>query len=379
IAEYIPVSYGSAEDLVKLLTDDAKTGSGGGGGGGQNQSQHGFLSPRGSVTFDRRTNTLLINDIPKKVQEVKALVALLDRPVDQVLIEARIVIATESFARDLGARLGLNGAKQGDSSLINYGGNLEATNQTSSSIVSTSQSNAATEAAYLAAIAALPAGTNPNTIAPPQFKTPTITRGLNVNLPVANASGGLAFTILNGGHLLDLELTAMQTEGRGEIISNPRVITSNQKEAVIQQGDEVGYVTQTPSSAGGVPTPNVQFKDVLLELKVTPTITNDNRVYMSLGVKKDEISGFVNTSIGSVPQIAKRNITTAVLVDSGQTVVIGGVYEFKSQEDVNKVPFLGDLPFLGNLFRSKNKSTSKAEMLIFVTPKILQVKPRSIN
>ena len=197
---------------------------------------------------------------------------------------------------------------------------------------------------------------------------------MNVNLPVTSPSGGLAFTILNGGHLLDLELTAMQTEGRGEVISNPRVITSNQKEAVIQQGDEVGYVTQTPAAAGGVPTPNVQFKDVLLELKVTPTITSDNRVYMSLGVKKDEIAGFIDTSIGSVPQITKRQITTAVLVDSGQTVVIGGVYEFKSQEDINKVPFLGDLPLLGNLFRSKDKSTTKAELLIFVTPKILQVK-----
>ena len=374
VAEYIPISYGSAEDIAKLLTEDAKSGSGGGSGASRDR---GFMSPRGTVTFDRRTNTLLVNDIPKKVDEIKTLVALLDRPVDQVLIEARIVIATESFARDLGARLGLNGAKQGDSSLITYGGNLESTNATNNSIVSTNASNAATEAAYLAALAALPVGTDPSTVAAPQFKTPTITRGLNVNLPVPNASGGLAFTILNGGHLLDLELTAMQTEGRGEVISNPRVITSNQKEAVIQQGEEVGYVTQTPSTAGGVPTPNVQFKEVLLELKVTPTITSDNRVYMSLGVKKDEITGFVNTSIGSVPQIAKRNISTAVLVDSGQTVVVGGVYEFKSQEDVNKVPFLGDLPFLGNLFRSKNKSTTKAELLIFVTPKILQVRPRS--
>ena len=170
----------------------------------------------------------------------------------------------------------------------------------------------------------------------------------------------------------------MQTEGRGEVVSNPRVITSNQKEAIIQQGDEVGYVTSTGGgSSGGTNTPSVQFKDVLLELKVTPTITSDNRVYMSLAVKKDEISGFVNTSIGSVPQISKRNITTSVLVDSGQTVVIGGVYEFKSQEDLNKVPFLGDIPGLGNLFRSKNKSSTKAEMLIFVTPKILQVKQRS--
>ncbi len=392
VTEYIPINYGSAEDITKLLTEDAKSGQSSGGGG---SAQRGFLSARGSVSFDRRSNTLLLIDLPKKVAEVKQLVSLLDRPVDQVLIEARIVIATESFARDLGARLGLSGANQGGSSLTTYGGDLGSTLLTSQSFaaanvatnnsqVATNLANAAATAAYNAAVAtAVAAGKDPNTIARPVPQVPTITipkitRGLNVNLPVVSPSGSLAFTILNGGHMLDLELSAMQTEGRGEVVSNPRVITSNQKEAIIQQGDEVGYVTSTGGgTTGGVSTPSVQFKDVLLELKVTPTITSDNRVYMSLAVKKDEISGFVNTSIGSVPQITKRNITTSVLVDSGQTVVIGGVYEFKSQEDLNKVPFLGDLPGLGNLFRSKNKTSSKAELLIFVTPKILQVKQRS--
>ena len=382
VTEYIPINYGNASDIAKLLTEDAKTGTGGGGGGNSN-TQRGFLSPRGSISFDQRTNTLLVIDIPKKVAEIKQVVALLDRPVDQVLIEARIVIATQSFARDLGARLGLSGAHLGDSSITSYGGNLESTLATSNSIVSTAATNAQLESLYQQALAAFnscvpSASTTCVPPAAPIFAKPTITRGLNVNLPVASPSGSLAFSILNAGHLLDLELTAMQTEGRGEVISNPRVITSNQKEATITQGDEVGYVTSTGGgTTGGVSTPNVQFKEVALELKVTPTITSDNRVFMNLAVKKDEIKGFIDTSIGSVPQITKRNITTAVLVDSGQTVVIGGVYEFKSQEDLNKVPFLGDLPGLGNLFRSKNKSTDKAEMLIFVTPKILQVKPRS--
>jgi type IV pilus assembly protein PilQ len=379
VTEYIPVNYGSAEDIARLMTDDAKSGQSSGGAG--SNVQRGFLSSRGSVSFDRRSNTLLVIDIPKKVAEIKQLVALLDRPVDQVLIEARIVIATQSFARDLGARLGLNGVNEGSSSITAYGNSIENTTLTAASVVDIAKSNAIAAAAHDVATtvynncvaAATTTCTPPAKFIPLR---PTITKGINVNLPVANSAGSLAFTILNGGHVLDLELTAMQNEGHGEVISNPRVITSNQKEALIQQGDEVGYVTETPASAGGVPTPNVQFKEVLLELRVTPTITSDNRVYMVLGVKKDEIKGFVDTSIGSVPQITKRNITTAVLVDSGQTVVIGGVYEFKSQEDLSKVPFLADLPGLGALFRSKNRSTEKSELLIFVTPKILQVRQR---
>ncbi len=372
VTEYIPVNYGNAEDIAKLLTDESKTSNNAGGNGAQ---QRGFLSPRGSVSFDRRSNTLLVIDLPKRVAEIKQLVALLDRPVDQVLIEARIVIASESFARDLGARLGLNGVNSGAHSLVGYGGNIDATSASNNSVLSTDRSNAAAQAAYLAAVAA---AVNPATVPLPVFQNPTITRGLNVNLPVANAAGGLAFTIMNGGHILDLELTAMQTEGRGEVISNPRVITSNQKEAVIRQGDEIGYVTITAPAPGSPATPNVQFKDVLLELKVTPTITNDNRVYMSLAVKKDELVKFLSVAnFGDVPQITKREINTAVLVDSGQTVVIGGVYEFKTREDLSKVPFFGDLPGLGNLFRNKHKSSDKAELLIFVTPKILQVAQRA--
>ena len=381
ITEYIPVNYGNAEDIAKLLTEDAKSGQSSGGGAAQ---QRGFLSGRGSVSFDRRTNTLLVIDLPKKVAEIKQLVSLLDRPVDQVLIEARIVIATENFARDLGARLGLQGFNDGSKTLTTFGSSIENALGTQGSVTAANIATHNSEVAYQLALnvaraAALAAGTtfDPSTVPPPTVAIPKITHGLNVNFPVAGTPGALALSILRGGHALDLELTAMQTEGRGEVISNPRIITSNQKEAVIRQGDEVGYVTSTPASAGGVPTPNVQFKDVLLELKVTPTITNDNRVYMALAVKKDEIARFIDTSIGQVPQITKREITTAVLVDSGQTVVIGGVYEFKSQEDLSKVPFLGDLPGLGNLFRSKNKQSQKAELLIFVTPKILEVRQRN--
>ena len=342
ISEYIPISYGSAEDIAKLLTDESKGGQGGGGGAAAGGVQtRGFLSPRGSVSFDRRTNTLLLIDIPKRVEAVKEIVQLLDKPVDQVVIESRIVIANESFARELGAKFGIRGTQQNTA----FGGSLPPT---------------------------APPVTVGGTV------TPNPISGLNVNLPSSLPnSGSVALSILNGGYALDLELSALQTEGRGEVLSNPRVVTSNQKEALIKQGTEVGYLTLTGAgTAGGTQVPQVQFKEAVLQMKVTPTITADGRVFLNMDVIKDEVSGFVNTGVGQVPQIAKREVNTAVLMEDGQTVVIGGVYEFKDQRDLSKVPFLGDLPILGNLFKKHGTSKSKAELLIFVTPKVIRVAQR---
>ena len=325
ISEYIQINYGNAEAIAKLLTENSKSGSGGvSAGGAQQQQQRGFLSSRGSVSFDSRTNTLLLIDIPKKVAEVKQLLLTLDRAVDQVMIEARIVVAQDSFARELGAKFGISDR---------YG--IDATN-------------------------------------------PGVTRdsGFQVTLPIGNPAGILNFSILGANTSLDMELQALETKGRGEVISNPRVITSNQKAAVIRQGDEVGYVTTQASGTTTVPQATVEFKEVLLELKVTPTITQDGRVFLDLGVKKDEIKDFLSTPTGDVPQIQKREVSTAVLVDDGQTVVIGGVYEFKNRDDVSKVPFLGDIPFLGALFKKSSKDMEKAELLIFVTPRILKPAPR---
>ncbi|MCY7354318.1 MAG: type IV pilus secretin PilQ family protein [Lysobacter sp.] len=364
VTEYIPVNYGNAEDIAKLLTEESKSGTGGGGGGaGGTQQSRGFLSPRGSISFDRRTNTLLIIDIPQKVTEIRRLVSLLDKPVDQVIIEARIVIANESFARELGAKFGLSGS----SGNVNFSGNLGANAANQNSRVNTDIANQqAIDAARGTGIA-------------PILRGSTITSGLNVNLPSTLAgAGSLALSILNAGYALDIELSALQTEGRGEVISNPRIVTSNQKEAVIRQGEEVGYLTLTGAGAGGgVQVPQVQFKDVLLELKVTPTITNDGRVFLAMNVKKDEVIGFVDTGVGQVPRINKREVNTAVLIDDGQTVVIGGVYEFRDRSDLSKVPFLADLPVIGNLFKRKGRTKEKAELLIFVTPKVLPVAQRN--
>jgi type IV pilus assembly protein PilQ len=367
ISEYIAINYGSAEEIAKLLTEDAKTGSGGGGGAtgaGQDRSR-GFLSPRGSVTFDRRTNTLLINDTAEKVREVRALIALLDRPVDQVLIEARIVVASETFARELGARFGISGGYE------DRRGNVVTSS--GSQISADRMANLALANRFAGQGSGLPVGA-PGPVGGGVL-VPSLADRLNVNLPVIAPAGTVGFAILGADYLLDLELSALEAEGRGEVVSSPRVITANQREAIIRQGDEVGYVTVSPQQ-GSIPIPNVQFKEVLLELAVTPTITQDGRVYLVMSVKKDEISGFVDTSIGQVPQINKREIATAVLVDNSQTVVIGGVYEFKSREDLTKVPFLGDVPILGNMFRKKGRSSEKAELLIFVTPKVLAVSGR---
>ena len=366
VTEYIPINYGNAADIAKLLTEDAKRGTGGGGAGGGaggvSGAVGGFLSPRGSVSYDARTNTLLVNDTPEKLAEIRALVSILDRPVDQVLIESRIVIADETFGRELGVRFGISGAyEDSDGNVVSTAGRLEATDD---------MSNEALNNRLIGNQSGLPVGVGGGSGA--GIIVPSLGERLGVNLPVSNAAGTFALAVLGADYLLDLELSALQQEGQGEVISSPRVITANQREAIIRQGEEVGYVTISPiQGGGGVPIPNVQFKDVLLELKVTPTITQDDRVYLSMSVKKDEISGFVSTSIGDVPQINKREINTAVLVQNGQTVVLGGVYEFTSRKDLSKVPFLGDLPGIGNLFKTTGRSSDKAELLIFVTPKIL--------
>ncbi|WP_225766337.1 type IV pilus secretin PilQ family protein [Stenotrophomonas sp. Marseille-Q4652] len=339
VTDYIQINYHNAGAIFKALTEAKGIGGSGGGGSGESQNDNGFLSPRGRIVADDRTNTLMISDIPKKIAQMRELIDVIDRPVDQVLIEGRIVIATDTFARDLGAKFGLGGTRS-----YNNGDNT----------------------------ATIGNGANGNTNA---------TRGLNVNLPAGSftnpGSAGapsLAYTLLGANFNLDLELSALQEEGRGEVISNPRIVTANQREGVIRQGKEIGYVTITGGTAGTAATPNVQFKEVLLELKVTPTITKDNRVFLNMEVKKDEVDQYLELAgYGTVPSINRREINTAVLVEDGQTVVIGGVYEFSDRSSVAKVPFLGDVPFLGNLFKKRGRGKDKAELLVFVTPKILRV------
>jgi type IV pilus assembly protein PilQ len=353
VTVYIPISYGSAKDIVNLLNSSKAAG----GTGGQNT---GFLSSRGSVTFDDRTNTLLVVDTPERVESVRLLVAKLDKPVQQVLIESRVVVANDNFARELGAKFGVSGGYQNNNTVVSTTGSIDGTNQ---------MTNVALNNRFNGTGSGLPV-TAPGGIGGGVL-VPSLGNRLNVSLPAASPAGSFGLAILGADYLLDLELSAAQTEGRSELISSPRVITANQKEADIKQGQEIGYVT-FQGGAGGAATATVQFKEAVLELKVTPTITSDNRVFLNLDVKKDAVAALVaNPGGGFVPQLDKREITTAVLVDNGQTVVLGGVYEFDKSTDIKKVPFLGDVPGLGALFRNTKKNSSKAELLIFVTPRIL--------
>ncbi len=362
VSEYIPINYGKAKDIATLITDTKRTntaGSGGGasqGGAGQQTNlatRTGFLSVRGSVTFDERTNTLLISDTPAKVAEVKELIRTLDRAVDQVLIESRVVLANESFGRDLGARFGVTGGvedKHGN--VIVGGGTITGTGSMVDSALANRLAGRST---------GLP------------VTAPSLADRLAVNLPAASAGAtSYALSILGQDYILDLELSALQQEGRGQIITSPKVITSNQREADILQNEQVGYVTETPATNNAGPTRVVNFKDVVLELKVTPTITQDNRIFLNLNVQRDQVASFVTVpGLGQIPNITSRKISTGVLVENGQTVVLGGIYQFQDRKDMLKVPFLGDVPIVGNLFKSTTTTNSKAELLIFVTPKIL--------
>ena len=370
VTDYVQINYHSASQIFKALTEAKGIGGGGGGSGGSSSSneESGFLSSRGRIVADERTNTLMISDIPKKIARMRELINVIDRPVDQVLIESRIVIATDTFARELGAKFGISGSRDN----VFFGGNVAQNHSTLNSQVDTNAANANAVRDWITG----------GSVGPAPIPTASkIGEGLNWNLPVASTSnpGSLALSILNAGYLLDVELSAMQEESRGEVISNPRVVTTNQREALIKQGKEIGYVTISGGgAAGGAATPNVQFKEVVLQLKVTPTITDDNRVFLNMEVKKDEVQRYITLAgYGEIPEINRREVNTAVLVEDGQTVVIGGVYEFTDRSSVSKVPFLGDVPFLGNLFKKRGRNKDKAELLVFVTPKVLRVAKKS--
>ncbi|KJV37405.1 type IV pilus secretin PilQ [Luteibacter yeojuensis] len=356
VSDYIPISYGKAEDIAKLLTQGAMQGTGG--GGGNSTGARGFLSARGSVSFDERTNTLLINDTPDKIRDLRELISTLDRPVQQVLIESRIVVATDQFTRQLGVRWGVQAFRTNPSGQV-----ISTTPDLTAGATGTTAGGASNLATQVHNLNNGTATSN----------TLTFPGGYNVNLPVSNPAGSLGLAILGSNYLVDLELSAAQTEGRSEVISSPRVITANQQEAVIKQGTEIGYVTyQASGSGGGAQNATVQFKDAVLELRVTPTITADSRVYLKINVKKDALAGNTPSPGGGfVPSIDTREINTSVLVDNGQTVVLGGIYEITKANTVTKVPGLGDIPGIGVLFRNTSRQNDKAELLIFVTPRIL--------
>jgi len=331
ISEFLQVNYAKAEDIAELMKGKGK---------------NALLSERGSVGLDERTNTLLVQDTAERIADIRRLVATLDIPVRQVLIESRIVVVRDNFSRDLGVRWGVTAVDDRRNGLISTTGSASGNSTIIDSAIDNINNNG-----------------NPFPVT-----LPSLNDRFNVNLPVASPAGRLAVALLDEDFLVDLELSALQAEGRGEVISSPRVITANQKEASIRQGVEIPY--QESASSGATTT---NFKEAVLSLTVTPQITPDDRIIMDLLVTKDSVGEVIsNERGGQVPSIDTRSVETQVLVNNGQTVVLGGIYETEQGEDYRKVPFLGDIPGIGYLFRSTTRTSSKSELLIFVTPKILK-------
>ncbi len=336
------LNYTKAEEVAKGLTGQT---IGTGGGGGQNNR---ILSPRGSVIYETRTNQLFVSDVPSKLEEIQTLIAKIDIPVRQVLIEARIVEADDSFGRSLGVKLGgtdlrglrggVPGYNVGGNNYVAIGGNYTNTGVQTGQTPNTSTSY------------------NPDS----QF----------VNLPANTTAfgGGTAATFAlslfgaTANRFLNLEISALEAEGKGNIVSSPRVITADQTKARIEQGEEIPYQQATSSGAT-----SVSFKKASLRLEVTPQITPEGNVILDLEVNKDSRGAL--TAAG--PAINTKQVKTQVLVENGGTVVIGGIFTQDEQNEINKVPLLGDIPFIGYLFQNRVKSTRKTELLVFITPKIV--------
>ena len=320
VTEYISVNYAKVEDMVKLVRSS----------GGKDEGS--LLSKRGSVALDKRTNTLLVQDTASRVNDIRDMVKNLDVAVRQVSIETRIVIATDEFSKDIGTRFGVT--TFGNNAAVS--GGINGTNAMVGDLLQNSSS----------------------------VTVPNVADRLNFNLPAATAGAAkMALSLLSKDFLLDLELSALQAENKGEIVSTPRVVTADKKKAMIEQGVEIGYKTE--SRSGGT---TIAFKKAVLSLEVTPQITPDEHVIMDLVVNQDTVGDIIE----GVPSINTREVNTQALVDNGQTVVLGGVHEKVRSNKVEKVPMLGDVPVLGKLFQRTVEKDQKRELLIFVTPKILK-------
>ena len=320
-SEYVQINYAKAAEFADLIKNEDTS----------------ILSQRGSVSVDERTNTLLIRDTARSIEDIRRMVTILDIPVRQVVIEARMVTVKDDLNEELGIRWGVS--------------NTDGEYSTSGRIEGASKLN----------------GTRTSTGGDYTGKgeIPSISDSLNVNLPVVNPAGSIAFQVarLANGTILDLELSAMEKEDKGEVIASPRITTANQKEAYIEQGVEIPY--QEASSSGATST---QFKKAVLSLTVTPHITPDDKIILDLIVTQDTVSAVKN---GLAPAIDTQRIGTQVLVNNGETIVLGGIYQQSIKSTVSKIPVLGDIPYFGWMFRNSSESNQKKELLIFVTPRIV--------
>ncbi len=348
--EVFTLNYMKADTLKTILSDPKQK----------------ILSKRGSAVIDPRTNTVFVQDIPKYLEQVQAIINKTDIPVRQVMIESRLVLADERFAKSLGARFGVQKQQVTGDNRLGISGKIgnTVTNRTLPTVdpttgVVTPGTETVTGQTGSGQLATTFTGgyTGPGT-------SPNGTQDLMSNLPVANAFGNIAFSLfrLPAGLLLNLELSALESDSKGKIVSSPRVTTANQQKAKIAQGTQIPYQKSTSSGAT-----SVDFKEASLSLEVTPQITPDDKIIMDLEVKKDKVGQIFN----GVPSIDTQNINTQVLVANGETAVLGGIYEQTEINGVDKVPFFGDIPVMGNFFKRKTRTSDKVELLIFITPKIM--------
>ena len=329
--EVIQVNYSRAADLAGIIREASQRREGGSANGQRQVTESELLSDRGKITVDERTNTLIVQEARDNLSAIRQLVQRLDVPVRQVLIESRIAIVNDDFQKDIGVQAGFTGIGSSGDNTIGFSG-----------------SSASADTVIRGGI-------------------PAVSDRLGVRLPVANPAGQFGLAVLGSDFLVDLELSAMQTEGRGELISTPRVVTADRSEATIKQGLQVPITTRSQSDAESTTT---EFVDALLELRVTPEITPDNGVFLNLLVTRNE-PDFTQVNADGNPAIATREVSTRVLVKTGETLVLGGAYESEKVENATKVPLLGDIPLLGRLFRRDSDQSSQRELLVFVTPKIL--------
>jgi type IV pilus assembly protein PilQ len=363
ISESFQLNYIKASDILNIITSNRQQQFGLGAGqtattGGQGS----IISKRGVAFVDPRSNILFVQDTAARLEEVRKIIRQIDTPIRQVLIEARIVIANDVFSRQLGVRFGVQNA-------FTFNNGRYAVGQTGSlstqPVVSPqgqtlihSPRDTRTPTPYELA----------SGITYPSYSD---SPALNVNLPVTNPAGQLALTLINlgSGNLINLELSALESDNRGKVVSSPRVVTGDNQKAQIEQGTEIPYVT--PGSANNPAT--VQFKKAVLRLDVTPQITPDNRIIMNVEIRKDSVGQLVNLGGGfQVPSIDTRNVTTQIAVNNGDTAVIGGIYEEAITNSIDKVPLLGDIPFFGYLFKTTTRGSEKHELLIFLTPRVVK-------
>lgn len=363
--EFIRIRYANASELFKLFdveSQDEDTDNGGVGAQNESASTGGsILSPRGRVIVDERTNSLLVTETAAKLEEFRRLVKLIDVPVRQVLIEARIVVADSDFSEQLGIKWGGGGYAGGTPSATNnenfftFGGSSNTTKELNNAVSEARNTNSQRAAD----------STDPFAVVSP---TITFPQALGVDLGVTEiGTSSFAIGFSGDGFLLDLELSAFESAGHGEVVSQPKIITGDKQQATIKSGTEVPYLE---SSSSGRTT--VKFKDAVLKLDVTPHITPDDRIMMRLVINQDSIGGFITGELNSqIPLIDVTELVTEVLVGNGETVVLGGVFRTESVKSEVKTPFLGDLPYVGRLFRRSTDRQVKTETLIFITPRIL--------